>query len=95
MKNIIPSKINVNGNLCIIISVPFNVELKSNLTLYKDKLGNPYYEEDYEYSVDDIIDKLPQVKNDLTKFKEKGYTNRRNFDHLKIELLEFFSILYM
>lgn len=74
MKNIIPSKINVNGNLCITISVPFNVELKSNLVLYEDKLGNPYYEEDYEYSIDDIIDKLPQVKNDLAKFKEKGYT---------------------
>lgn len=56
------------------MSIPFNVELKSNLVLYEDKLGNPYYEEDYEYSVDDIIDKLPQVKNDLTKFKEKGYT---------------------
>ena len=31
------------------------------------------YEEDYEYSVNDIIDKLPQVKNDLEKIKEKGY----------------------
>lgn len=73
MKNIIPSKINVNGNLYITVSIPFDVELDSNLVLYEDKLGNPYYEEDYEYSVDDIIDKLPQVKNDLAKFKEKGY----------------------
>ena len=74
MENIIPSKINVNGNLSITISIPFNIELNSNLVLYEDKLGNPYYEEDYEYSVDDIIDKLPQVKNDLVNFKEKGYT---------------------
>lgn len=74
MENIIPSKINVNGNLSITISIPFNIELNSNLVLYEDKLGNPYYEEDYEYSVDDIIDKLPQVKNDLANLKEKGYT---------------------
>lgn len=74
MEHIIPSKIKVNGKLYITVSIPFNVELDSNLTLYEDKLGNPYYEEDYEYSIDDIIDKLPKIKSDLEEFKLKGYT---------------------
>lgn len=74
MEHIIPSKVRVNGKLYITVSIPFNVELDSNLTLYKDKFGNPYYEEDYEYSADDIINKLPKIKNDLVKLKSKGYT---------------------
>lgn len=74
MEDIIPSKIKVNGKLYITVSIPFDVELDSNLVLYEDKLGNPYYEEDYEYSVDDIINKLPKVKNDLDELKSKGYT---------------------
>ena len=74
MEHIIPSKVRVNGKLYITVSIPFNVELDSNLTLYEDKFGNPYYEEDYEYSTDDIINKFPKIKNDLVKLKSKGYT---------------------
>lgn len=74
MKNIIQSKNHIAGKLYITLSVPFEVDLDSDLVLYEDKFGNPYYEEDYEYSVDEIIEKLPGIKSDLETFKSYGYT---------------------
>lgn len=74
MKNTIPFKKKITGKLYITISVPFETKINAKYELYEDKLGNPYYEEDYEYSIDDIIDKLPKIKNDLDELKSKGYT---------------------
>lgn len=74
MKNTIPFKKKITGKLYITISVPFETEINAKYELYEDKLGNPYYEEDYEYSIDDIIDKLPKIKNDLNELKLRGYT---------------------
>ena len=74
MKDRIQSKKHVSGKLYITLSAPFEVDLDSEFVLYEDKLGNPYYEEEYEYSVDEIIDKLPKVKSDLETFKSNGYT---------------------
>lgn len=73
MKNTIPFKKKITGKLYITISVPFETEINAKYELYEDKLGNPYYEEDYEYSIDDIINKLPKIKNDLEDLQSKGY----------------------
>lgn len=74
MKDIIPFKKKIKGRLYITVSIPFETEINAKYELYEDKLGNPYYEEDYEYSIDDIIDKLPKIKSNLEEFKLKGYT---------------------
>lgn len=74
MKNRIQSKKHIAGRLYITLSVPFEIDLDSDFVLYEDKFGNPYYEEDYEYSVDEVIEKLPGVKSDLETFKSNGYT---------------------
>lgn len=74
MKNIIPFKKKIKGRLYITVSILFETEINAKYELYEDKLGNPYYEEDYEYSIDDIIDKLPKIKNDLNELKLRGYT---------------------
>lgn len=74
MKNIIPFKKKIKGKLYITVSIPFEAEINAKYELYEDHFGNPYYEEDYEYSIDDVIDKLPKIKNDLDELKSKGYT---------------------
>ena len=73
MKNTIPFKKKIKGRLYITVSIPFETEVNAEYELYEDNFGNPYYEEEYEYSVDDVINKLPKIKNDLEELQSKGY----------------------
>lgn len=72
MKNIIPFKKKIKGRLYITISIPFETEVSAKYELYKDDFGNPYYEEQYEYGIDDIIPS--EIKSDISQLKQKGYT---------------------
>lgn len=74
MTNTIPFKKKIKGRLYITVSIPFETEVNAEYELYEDSFGNPYYEENYEYSVDDVINKLPKIKNDLNELKLRGYT---------------------
>lgn len=71
MKNIIPFKKKIKGRLYITVSVPFETEINAKYELYEDDFGNPYYEENYEYSIDDIIPS--EIKYDISQFEQKGY----------------------
>lgn len=73
MKNTIPFKKKIKGRLYITVSIPFETEVNAEYELYEDNFGNPYYEEEYEYSVDDVINKLPKIKNDLEELQSKEY----------------------
>lgn len=73
MKDIISFKKKIKGRLYITVSIPFETEVNAEYELYEDNFGNPYYEEEYEYSVDDVINKLPKIKNDLEELQSKEY----------------------
>ena len=71
MKNIIPFKKKINGRLYITVSIPFETEINAKYELYEDSFGNPYYEEEYEYGIDDIIPS--EIKSDISQLEQKGY----------------------
>ena len=72
MKSIIPFKKKIKGRLHITISVPFEAEVNAEYEQYEDPFGNPYYEEEYEYGIDDIIPS--EIKSDISQLEQKGYT---------------------
>ena len=72
MKDIIPCKKKINGRLYITVSVPFETEINAKYELYEDNFGNPYYEESYEYGIDNIIPS--EIKSDISQLEQKGYT---------------------
>ena len=71
MKDIIPCKKKINGRLYITVSVPFETEINAKYELYEDNFGNSYYEENYEYGIDDIIPS--EIKSDISQLEQKGY----------------------
>lgn len=71
MKNIIPFKKQIKGKLYITVSVPFETEINAKYELYEDNFGNLYYEEEYEYGIDDIISS--EIKSDISQLEQKGY----------------------
>ena len=71
MKNTIPFKKKINSRLYITVSIPFETEIHAKYELFEDNFGNPYYEEDYEYSIDDIIPS--EIKSDISQLEQKGY----------------------
>lgn len=71
MTNIIPFKKQIKGRLYITVSIPFETEVNAKYELYKDNFGNPYYEENYEYDIDDIIPS--KIKSDISQLEQKGY----------------------
>ena len=72
MINTIPFKKKINGRLYITVSIPFEIEINAKYELYEDYFGNPYYEENYEYGIDDIIPS--EIKSDISQLEQKGYT---------------------
>ena len=72
MKDIIPFKKKIKGRLYITVSVPFETEINAKYELYTDDFSNPYYEEEYEYGIDDIIPS--KIKSDISQLEQKGYT---------------------
>ena len=71
MKDIIPFKKKVKGKLYITVSVSFEAEINDKYELYEDNFGNPYYEEQYEYGIDNIISS--EIKSDISQLEQKGY----------------------
>ena len=72
MKDIIPFKKKIKGRLYVTVSVPFETEINAKYELYEDNFGNPYYEESYEYGIDNIIPS--EIKSDISQLEQKGYT---------------------
>ena len=71
MKNTIPFKKKIKGRLYITVSVSFEAEVNAKYELYEDNFGNPYYEEEYEYDIDNIIPS--EIKSDISQLEQKGY----------------------
>ena len=62
----------LDGIFYIKVELPIKFEVDTEDVEYEDKFGNRYFEEDYEISVDDVIDKDKRLKELMDSLKEKG-----------------------
>ena len=62
----------LDGIFYIKVELPIKFEVDAEDVEYEDKFGNKYFEEDYEISVDDVIDKDKRLKEIMDSLKEKG-----------------------
>lgn len=62
----------LDGIFYIKVELPIKFEVDAEDVEYEDKYGNRYFEEDYEISVDDVIDKDKSLKEIMDSLKEKG-----------------------
>ena len=62
----------LDGIFYIKAELPIKFEVDAEDVEYEDKFGNRYFEEDYEISVDDVIDKDKRLKEIMDSLKEKG-----------------------
>ena len=62
----------MTGLFYIKAELPINFEVDAEDVEYEDKYGNRYVEEDYEISVDDVINKNKRLKELMDSLKEKG-----------------------
>ena len=62
----------MTGLFYIKAELPITFEVDAEDVEYEDKYGNKYFEEDYEISVDDVIEKDKCLKDLLDSLKEKG-----------------------
>ena len=62
----------IDGIFYIKVELPIKFEVDAEDVEYEDKYGNRYFEEDYEISVDDVIEKDKHLKEIMDSLKEKG-----------------------
>lgn len=62
----------MTGLFYIKAELPITFEVDAEDVEYEDKYGNRYVEEDYEISVDDVIEKDKHLKEIIEKLKEIG-----------------------
>lgn len=62
----------LDGIFYLKVELPIKFEVDAEDVEYEDKYGNRYFEEDYEISVDDVIDKDKHLKEIIDSLKEKG-----------------------
>ena len=62
----------MTGLFYIKAELPITFEVDAEDVEYKDKFGNKYFEEDYEISVDDVIEQDKRIKELMDSLKEKG-----------------------
>ena len=62
----------MTGLFYIKAELPITFEVDAEDVEYEDKYGNRYFEEDYEISVDDVIEKDKHLKEITDLLKEKG-----------------------
>ena len=62
----------IDGTFYLKVELPITFEVDAEDVEYEDKYGNRYFEEDYEISVDDVIDKDKRLKEIMDSLKEKG-----------------------
>ena len=62
----------IDGIFYLKVELPIKFEVDAEDVEYEDKFGNKYFEEDYEISVDDVIDKDKHLKEIIDSLKEKG-----------------------
>ena len=62
----------MTGLFYIKAELPITFEVDAEDVEYEDKFGNKYFEEDYEISVDDVIEQDKHLKELMDSLKEKG-----------------------
>lgn len=62
----------LNGVLYLTLSIPYSAEIDAISEVYEDKDGKEYYEEEYEYGIDDVLS--DKVRSDIDTFDELGYS---------------------
>ena len=62
----------MTGLFYIKAELPITFEVDAEDVEYEDKFGNKYFEEDYEISVDDVVEKDKRLKELMDSLKEKG-----------------------
>ena len=62
----------IDGIFYLKVELPIKFEVDAEDVEYEDKYGNRYFEEDYEISVDDVIEKDKRLKELMSSLKEKG-----------------------
>ena len=62
----------MTGLFYIKTELPITFEVDAEDVEYEDKFGNKYFEEDYEISVDDVIEQDKHLKELMDSLKEKG-----------------------
>ena len=62
----------LDGIFYIKVELPIEFEVDAEDVEYEDKFGNKYFEEDYEISVDDVVEKDKRLKEITDLLKEKG-----------------------
>ena len=62
----------IDGIFYLKVELPIKFEVDAEDVEYEDKYGHRYFEEDYEISVDDVIDKDKRLKELMNNLKEKG-----------------------
>lgn len=62
----------LDGTFYLKVELPIKFDVDAEDVEYEDKYGNKYFEEDYEISVDDVIDKDKRLKELVSSLKEKG-----------------------
>ena len=62
----------MTGLFYIKAELPVSFEVNAEDVEYEDKFGNKYFDEDYEISVDDVIEQDKRLKELIDSLKEKG-----------------------
>lgn len=52
----------IKGRVNISISIPLTFYVDVENVEYEDEFGKPYYEEEYEYGVDEVINQSEYIK---------------------------------
>lgn len=65
----------ISGTLYVTMTIPFKVKIPARMEVYEDEDGTLSYEEDYDYSPDDIITRMPGNSYEcIRKCEELGWT---------------------
>ena len=66
----------INGDIYVTVKIPIKTIIPARMEVYENDNGEEYYEEDYSYSVDQVIensDKAKKINSDINIFKQMGW----------------------
>ena len=53
----------ITGHVTVVLRFPITFNVKAENVEYEDEHGKPYYEEEWEYSPDEVIVQNEEIKN--------------------------------
>ena len=62
----------IDGTFYLTAELPIKFEVDAEDVEYEDKYGNRYFEEEWDYYLDDVIEKDKRLKEIMEKLKEMG-----------------------